>query len=45
MAEEGVLLRSERVDMIMLGEMMTLLMELDDTTFVKSLDKGNWCTG
>ena len=37
--------RRDRVDKMMLGEMITFLLELDDTTFVRSLDNGRGCTG
>ena len=37
--------RRDRVDKMMLGEMMTFLLELDDTTLVRSLDNGSGCTG
>ena len=37
--------RRERVVSMMLGEMMTILVELDDTIFVRSPVNGSGCTG
>ena len=37
--------RRERVVKMMLGEMMTILVELDDTILVRSPVNGSGCTG